>query len=262
MNKLASEIPNRIKQPAMCCVYCGKSYVKRPNLNKHVIICELLQRSKRAKPVEEDEPDIPSQQRLFQMLIELGDKYSKLEEKLEEINKWVVKKKKKVNVLEWLNANITPSMTFNNVIDKITVDENDANLIIENPFNAVLNEIFSKSIYSFNESENPMFAFVQKPNVFYIYNAEKVWVEMSRELLMKFLNRVHMKVIKAFYDWRQKKTNEIKSSDTFAIMCDKTLVKLMSVEFDQDSVLSKTRSAMYNRMKTDMKTLIEYEFEF
>ena len=76
MNKLASEIPNRIKQPAMCCVYCGKSYVKRPNLNKHMIICELLQRSKRAKRVEDDEPDIPSQQRLFQMLIELGEKYS------------------------------------------------------------------------------------------------------------------------------------------------------------------------------------------
>ena len=83
-----------------------------------------------------------------------------------------VKKKKKVNVLEWLNANITPSMTFNDVIDKITVDENDANLIIENPFNAVLNEIFSRSIYTFNESEQPIFAFVQKPNVFYIYNAE------------------------------------------------------------------------------------------
>ena len=262
MNKLANEIPNRIKQPAMCCVHCGKSYVKRPTLNKHMIICELLQRSKRSKPVEDEEPNVPSQQRLFQMLIELGDKYSKLEEKLEDINKWVVKKKKKVNVLEWLNANITPSMTFNDIIDKITVDENDANLIIENPFNAVLNEIFSRSIYSFNESEQPIFAFVQKPNVFYIYNAEKAWVELSRELLIKFLNRVHMKAIKAFYDWRQKKANEIKSSDSFAIMCDKTLVKLMSVEFDQDSTLSKTRSAMYNKMKTDMKTMIEYEFEF
>jgi hypothetical protein len=40
-----------------------------------MIICELLQRSKRAKPVEEDEPDIPSQRMLFQMLIELGDKH-------------------------------------------------------------------------------------------------------------------------------------------------------------------------------------------
>jgi ABC-2 type transport system ATP-binding protein len=36
----------------------------------------------------------------------------------------------------------------------------------------------------------------------------------------------------------------------------------LSVEFKQDSILSKTRSSMYSRMKTDMKALVEYEFEF
>ena len=36
----------------------------------------------------------------------------------------------------------------------------------------------------------------------------------------------------------------------------------MSIEFKQDSTLSKMKSIMYNRMKTDMKALIEYEFEF
>ena len=47
MNKLANDIPNRIKQPAQCCVHCGKSYIKRENLNKHLVICELLQISKK-----------------------------------------------------------------------------------------------------------------------------------------------------------------------------------------------------------------------
>jgi hypothetical protein len=262
MNKLAIEIPNRIKQPAMCCVHCGKSYIKRVNLNKHVVICELLQRSKHTKPVEEDEPNIPSQHRLFQMLIELGEKYSKLEEKVEEMSKWVSKKKKKVNVLEWLNANIVPSLTFGDIIDKIIVDERDAEMIIENNFSTIFNEIFSRSIYTFTESENPIFAFVQKPNVFYIYDSDKIWTEITRGQLTKFLNRVHMKIIRAFYDWRQKKTNEIKTNDSFSIMCDKTLAKIMGIDFTQENILSKIKGAMYARMKTDMKALIEYEFEF
>ena len=46
MNKLASNIPNKIKQPSLCCVYCGKSYIKRINLDKHLVICELLQKTK------------------------------------------------------------------------------------------------------------------------------------------------------------------------------------------------------------------------
>lgn len=263
MNKLANDIPNRIKQPALCCVHCGKSYVKRVNLNKHIIVCELLQRSKTSRGVKyEEEDDIPSQKKLFQMLIELGDKYNRLESKVDEMNKWVVKKKKKINVVDWLNSNIVPNLTFGDVIDTIIVGDNDANVIIEHNFSEILNIIFSRTIYNFNESESPIFAFVQKPNVFYIYNSEHIWVELTSEMMIKFLNRVHMKVIRAFYDWRHNESNENNRDDKFTMMCDKTLLKLMSVEFTNDNTLSRTKSAMYSRMKADMKALIEYEFEF
>ena len=47
MNRLTNNIPNKIKQPAQCCVNCGKSYMKRDNLDKHLVICDLLQRSKK-----------------------------------------------------------------------------------------------------------------------------------------------------------------------------------------------------------------------
>jgi len=262
MNKLANNIPNKIKQPALCCVYCGKSYVKRINLDKHLVICELLQKGKRNSLIIEDEEPIPSQRKMFQMLIELGHKFSRLEEKVEEINKWVVKKKKKINVLEWLNANIKPNITFEMIIDKITICDEDIKLLLESSFQDVLNEIFSRTIYNFNESENPIFAFVQKINVFYIYDTDEIWVELSRERLIKFLNKVHMKIFKEFYEWKKTKLNQIKSDDNFATICDKTLVKLTSVEFKLESTLSKIRSVMYSKMKTDMKALIEYEFEF
>ena len=56
--------------------------------------------------------------------------------------------------------------------------------------------------------------------------------------------------------------SEIKNNDNFATICDKTLVKLMSVEFKQENIYIKARNAMYIRMKKDMKELIEYDFEF
>jgi len=36
----------------------------------------------------------------------------------------------------------------------------------------------------------------------------------------------------------------------------------MSIEFNNDATLSRIKSAMYAKMKTDMKALIEYDFEF
>ena len=71
MNKLTN-IPNKIKQPAQCCIHCGKSYVKRVNLDKHVTICELLHNRRNTSLVIEDEEEpLPSQRKLFHMLIEL-----------------------------------------------------------------------------------------------------------------------------------------------------------------------------------------------
>jgi hypothetical protein len=266
MNKLTN-IPNKIKQPAQCCIHCGKSYVKRVNLDKHVTICELLHNRRNTSLVIEDEEEpLPSQRKLFHMLIELGQKYNKLEDKVEELNKWVVKKKKKINILEWLNDNNTPTIVFDSLIDKITVNEDDIKNLLENPFNEVLNDIFSRTIYNFNEEENPMFAFVQKSNVFYVYelidNNKKVWVELSKEKLIKFLNKVHTKILKAFCGFKQERIQEIRASDNYSIKCDKTMVKIMSVEFKQESILSKVRSMMFAKMKTDMKALIEFEFEF
>ena len=261
MNNI-SYIPNKIKQPPQCCLHCGKSYIKRINLDKHILICELIHKPNRkdtALFIEEDEP-IPSQRKMFDMIVELSQKYSRLEEKVDDINKWVVKKKKKINVLEWLNANVIPTSIFDNIIESITVDEQDIQSLFANSFYDVLNEIFSKNIYNFNENDNPIFAFVQKINVFYIYTSDKIWVELSREILTKFLNKVHMKIFQAFNDYKKMKSSNL--DDNFAILCNKTLVKLMTPEFNQESVLSKIKGQMYLKMKTDMKALVEYEFEF
>jgi hypothetical protein len=264
MSKFIYDVPNRIKQPAQCCVNCGKSYVKKANLEKHLIICDLLQtcRKKTKLIIEDDDEPLPTQRKMFEMLIELGQKYSKLEEKVDEINKWVIKKKKKINVLDWLNANIKPNIIFDDIFDKIIINETDINNILRNSFYDVLNDVFSRTIYNFNELENPIFGFVQKPNVFYIYDPNNIWVELSRERLTKFLNKVHMKIFKEFTVWKQINISEIKANSNLGSLCDKTLVKIMSVEFKQDSIFSKVRSTMFSRMKTDMKALIEYEFEF
>jgi hypothetical protein len=259
-------IPNKIKQPAQCCVHCGKTYKKRENLNKHVDLCELLHKSKKVGPliIEDDEP-LPSQRKMYQMLLDLGQKYNRLEEKMEEMNKWVAKKKKKINVLEWLNTNMSPNITFDFIIDKIVVLEEDVNYLLHNSFYDVLNDVFSRSLYSLNETENPIFAFTQKSNIFYIYDSvddKKVWIELTRERLIKFLNKVHMKIFKAFCDWKQTKKDEIRTNDAFSIMCDKTTIKVLNVEFKQEACLAKARGSMYTRMKTDLKALVEYDFEF
>lgn len=262
MNKLAPNIPNRIKQPAKCCVYCGKSYMKKTSLDKHIIICELLNKSKNIT-ANETEEDVPSQKKMYQILLELGNKFNKLEEKVDELNKWVVKKKKKINVIEWLNTNITPEIKFDILIEKIIITQDDVKYLFENSFADTLNHIFSRNIYNLSESEYPIFAFIQKSNIFYIYeNEEAGWMELNREKMVKFLNRVHMKLLRVFGEHKKANVDKIRDDESFSLLCDKTSVKMMNVDFRQESILAKIKGNMYSRMKTDMKALVEYEFEF
>jgi len=263
MNMLLSSIIQKNSKSTRCCIYCGKSYVKKDCFEKHMLICELKHNSR--KNFEEDEIVIPSQKIIFKMLLELGQKYNRIEEKIEEINKWVVKKKKKINMIEWLNSNITPIIVFDKLIDKICIIEEDIKFLLQNSIFDTFNEIFSRTIYNVSETENPIFAFVQKANIFYIFDSidsKNIWSELPREGLIKFLNKVHKKIVKVFCDWKKEHANEVKQSDNFALMCDKTLLKLMGTDFKVESTLNKIRNLMYSHMKTDMKALVEYEFEF
>ena len=79
-----------------------------------------------------------------------------------------------------------------------------------------------------------------------------------------YLNKVYIKILKAFTDWKQIqiKENKNKERDNFDTLCDKTIVKLMNVDFKQDSYLSKIKSSIFQRIKADMKSINEFEFDF
>lgn len=258
---MTTNIPNRIKQPSQCCVHCGKSYVKKTNLDNHVIVCELLHKSSKSTNVDDDEP-LPSQKKMYQMILELSKKINGMDEKIDEINKWVVKKKKKINVIEWLNSNIIPESKFDSLTEKITISDDDIKNLCDNTFIDVLNQIFSRTIYN-SDIEYPIAAFVQKSNVFYIYeNEEAGWIELNRENLIKFLNKVYMKISRKFTEWKKINKEKMEEDENFQLLCDKTSVKMYSVDFKQEITLGKIRNSMYNRLKKDIKGLVEYEFEF
>ena len=218
---------------------------------------------------------------MFQMLLELGKKYTKLEEQMSEITKWVSKKKKKINVIEWLNSNVACKTNINDFIsnsDWLTIEDSDIEHIMKNTFFDTMNHILSKTLFVMKDEYNsvPIFAFSQKVNTLYAFKRFVVdevdnevdnedsngWKEISREMLIKWFNRLHIHFLKVFTSWKKERIGKGGNNDAFEMNCDKSLMKLMSVDFNVESSFSKMKSIVFNGLKTDMKALIEYEFEF
>jgi len=259
------------------CEYCGKKYTRKTSHIKHTILCEVFHKSKREKTCDKEESsDIPTTEKLYEIIQELALKYKIMETKMENMQKWVDKKKKKLNVLQWLNTCAKPQKTYTEWIQSITATEEHVEILIEQNITQTVDALFNKKIQSLSQKDtdtdtdtsisyiHPIYCFVQKINIFYIYDdVTSEWKQMDSDDLISLSKKIHSKILQAICEWYKKNIDKINKSDKMTILYNQTLVKLMSVNFTADSVyLSKLKTSLHSSLKTDLTNIVEYEFEF
>jgi len=259
---------NKIKHSAMCCIYCGKSYKTKMNLDKHLILCEITYKSKRNMSLSHDDDidELQEQQisskKLYQLVIQLALKCNKLENKVTDLSKHVTKNIKKIDFIDYL-SNITattnyPTLLFENITEIIKVEPSDIEFLFHNSFMDTVNLILSRTIYKNNEiAAFPIATFKEKKNTIYVYsknniqnlnqnqNQQPTWSIVTRENFIRFLNIIQFKISKAFSEWRKNNAQLLNDNDNHCILYDKTFSKLMEPEFKIEKTFVKFYNAIY-----------------
>jgi hypothetical protein len=255
-----------------CCQTCEKTYIRKESLEKHKILCNYLTKTKREKLINNEESsDIPSYIDLVQIIQELALKYDKLQDKMINMEKWIEKKKKKIHVKEWLNKNRQPLITFTEWTINLSVNIKDIEYLIENTIFQTIENIWEKNTTNPNININPnpnndsyiipITCFSQKNNLIYTYNSNQ-WQPMKTEEFLYLLQKLQQKFLKALSLWHQDHLQEIQNNDSMSILYNKLIIKIMNISLTQDANYSKIHANLYNYIKMDLKSLIEYEFEF
>ena len=254
------------------CNTCDKKYMRKSSLEKHSVLCEFLIKTEREKQIQkQEETDIPSYHQLVNIVQQLSLKYSRLENEMEEMRKWVEKKKKKINVVNWLNTNVIPYTSFHDWVNTISINDEHFQLLMTNNivdcFQAILEEYLSSQILQPGSGSTlqiyPIKCFSQKQNLFYIYLSDGgEWRQMTFEDFMQLFKIIQSKLLKATTEWKQKNKQFIEENDSASILYNKTLLKLMEISFTRDATFGKIKTNLYNYLKMDLKNLFEYEFEF
>ena len=217
-----------------------------------MLLCELLKRTQNSSIIEEDnETDIPSQRKLYSILLELGHKYNKMEKKVEQLNKLLVKQKSKINVIDWLTNNIIPTVGLQHFHENISIIESDVEFLFHNNFYSTLNGIFMR----LQTNDWPICGFIQKNNTLYSYD-NNIWQDLNEDMLYKFLNKIQMKISIKMLEWKKANNHDIKNNDTLATNYDKALVKLMEIDFSKETVFSKIKCMIFLLVKKS------YDLEF
>jgi hypothetical protein len=223
---------------------------------------------------EEETTNVPSTLQLYNIIQELAFKQQKMEEKMNEMQKWIDKKKKKLNVIHWLNTQFTPPAIFEARVKSMIVIQDDISVLIEQSFAQTVINILKRNLTPPKDGivKEPIACFSEKNSVFYIYKEvvaateeqknENKWTKMDPDEFVYLLRIIHSKLLNALCTWRDLNNERIKYNDKFADLYNKTVIKLMGVDFNQDATLSKIRTPLYNYLKGDLKNMVEYDYEF
>ena len=246
------------------CSLCGKKYKTNTNLNKHKILCDTLTRAKKKNLTEDfvETEQIPTQKQMYKIILDLSLKCNYLEEKVENMQKWVDRRKKKLNVIDWLqNQPVKPEKAFEEWYKQTFILKEEIEILMQNSFIQVFTEIIKRIFTCYKEVllPVPIYASVDKPNILYIYKnkthvqvqAENMkWIEASKEDLLDFFKQIHYQMVKAFLEDKKKKEDKINESDSLADLYNKANIKLMSINWKEGETCNKFRTILYNKIKS------------
>jgi len=250
------------------CEYCGKEYTRKTSWQRHVLLCETLHKSKREQLCEQEETDnIPTRAELYHIIQELAVKYENLQEKMNELQKWVQSKKKKVDIIDWLNSHFPhPSYpTLTTWICRLQIDECHVQQLMEESLVQTIQNILRTHLPT--NTPLPLAAFTQKTNILYtLYQIEIdntfTWKTFSQEEFVSLIKQIHSRLLRRLCEWRSAHAQQMADNEKLAELYNKTVIKLMSLNFSQESTaLSKIRSFLYQHLKIDLKQTLELEFE-
>jgi hypothetical protein len=259
------------------CKYCTRIYKLKKNYDKHYLFCDTLNKSMGTREPGTREPGtrepgtrdlkdyVPSMRDMFTLILELTAKNSQLEQKVDELSKWAESKKKKLNVIDWLNEKYTTNIKYTDWLAEINITRNHLELVFKSDMVNGCNEIL-QSLLETNENNNtennkPIKAFDQKENVLFIYNDTNQWEILQPPMFAKLINILSKKILTEFINWQTENKAKMYQDD-FSYMYARNLQKIMGGNLTQEQINTRIKRDLYNYLKMNLRNVVEYEFSF
>lgn len=238
------------------CPHCIKEYKRKATLDRHVFLCAISNKtSKEKQDYLEELESLPNREIMYKMIIDLQTRYLDLEKKFRNISQQQIKQNNKINVLEWLNTNIKLEQSYIDWYTNIDINFQLLKYIFDNDFICGMAMIF-KQLCDKNDTI-PIRCFEHKSKQLYVYDVDSTWKQLTDEDFTIMINTIHRKIVIQFNKWHSDNpeyTSDTNKSDIFH----DNLIKVMGAKGDRDRSLRQIKIKIYNYLKFDLKSKIEF----
>jgi len=243
------------QKPLNICSYCGKEYVRNVVYQRHIIICEIIQKPKSQQISElQKYSDVPSLKKMYDIILELAYKCNQQEKKIEELEKIVKRPEKKFNALKWLENSQKPEQTFQDWIKTLKVTQEDIQTLINESVVQTIKTILEKNIEKKEARKYPIQCFMNNKQLYFIYDsrgdAPPEWQKMDIEIFGKIVKELQIKILHELMNWKMENVDKMSENDSLSINYNKTLIKLMNLNLNYDSAeMGKIRSQFHSYLQ-------------
>ena len=244
------------------CSSCRRGYKSKIYYNRHVSICELMCKSIKERQLENEErDDTPTIRVLYDVILELSNKINNMEKKIKDLSKWADMKKKKINMVDWLNQHqLTEEgkeqKNWEEFLLEIKVERRHLENLFQTDYTSGILKVL-QDFLTMDQSE-PIKAFDNKFNVLFVYCDNK-WNILTEQMFQQLINNVVKQLLNEFVTWQTENADRM-DQDDFAIKYSINVKKMMGGNLTREQVYAKVKLDLYKYLKVNMTNIMEYQF--
>jgi hypothetical protein len=194
----------RVSSDPLKCQHCRTSFPTKSILKHHTGICQFIHTSAYDHSIDRyyNQLEIPSQESMVHYLFHLTTKYQELEQKFAKLQASIITTRRKT-IQEYLEQLAPPTQTFAEWSASLEITQEALETVFRSDLKSGIQQVLDIPL-----SNLPIRAFSQKPNIFYLFDTEAEWRQMSADEFAKFVNKIERKLQRKHEEWAQEHRQE------------------------------------------------------
>jgi len=235
------------------CATCHRIYHRKGYYSRHVLLCEIMNKSVKERQLENEErADTPTMRGLYEIILELTKKMNVMDQRLQELAKWTDVKKQKINILDWLNAHPAKLGSFEAFMLQLKVTRQHLDYLFRSDYTSTILHILQENLpVEDGANANVLKAFDLKTNLLYAYSQGQ-WMIMTEQMFQTLLYGVDKKLLGEFIKWQTENAANM-TDDDFALKYAVNVKKIMGGNLSREQIFSRVKIDLYKYLKVSVK---------